>query len=641
MPTTAKNGSMLVNTYKGPMLYLMGNASNVNVIDLTKDVYDSSIQLSGDTNSSFSAVEKNGTTYLYVPSGTGQAVDAIDTSDNSLKQIQTGHTYDSTGVLFGTTLYLSYNGGIDAIDTTQDSLQKTLPTKNTYAYTGTISGNKIYFPTENNGIDVLYLGPELESFTSTTADGVYTTNDSIEVQATFNQPISTDSRMVVTLNTGAKVELTQDSPTTLKGVYTVSKNDTDTPQVDIPTIDSASITSTQTPVVNRTVFSIPSLHSIIDTSTIAVRIKKDTIPAAPVDLKVTATSTALRLDWSMPFSPLTDISDFVIEYRPSLNGEWNIFDDSISTTTSATITNLTNGTLYDIRVSTINLFGTSSPSVIGSGTPFDITPQIPNNPGSSFGGGGGSVFKTPVQIPTQTNNTPATTKIATQSLQNKTTQDGVVGTLLGAGEPNVPAEFKGQVCKRYMREYILPGATNNPEEVKKLQTFLNEHGETLTVDGIYNQDDINAVKRFQNKHKNQILSPWGIEEATGRVYRTTTAKINLMMCGNPSTQYFTEYLKVGDESLESVKVQDFLNLIFSPISGYPNDGLTLSTTFTKETENKVKEFQTIYRNAVLGPWGLDGATGYFYQTTRALANALVGYHEGEIQLDNGTVFSTK
>ncbi len=148
--------------------------------------------------------------------------------------------------------------------------------------------------------------------------------------------------------------------------------------------------------------------------------------------------------------------------------------------------------------------------------------------------------------------------------------------------------------------------------------------------------DIEAVKRFQTKYKNQILSPWGLDSATGRVYRTTTAKINLMMCGNTTSQYFTEYLKVGDVSLESVKVQDFLNIIFTPTSGYPESGLKLSKTFTKETADKLKEFQSVYKATVLTPWNLKQPTGWFYQTTRASSNALIGYSEGEIKLDNGT-----
>ena len=74
------------------------------------------------------------------------------------------------------------------------------------------------------------------------------------------------------------------------------------------------------------------------------------------------------------------------------------------------------------------------------------------------------------------------------------------------------------------------GTNNNPEEVKKLQTFLNQlEWERLEVDGIYKLVDQEAVKRFQKKYQNDILTPWNIQEPTGYVYKTTVKKINQIM----------------------------------------------------------------------------------------------------------------
>ena len=209
--------------------------------------------------------------------------------------------------------------------------------------------------------------------------------------------------------------------------------------------------------------------------------------------------------------------------------------------------------------------------------------------------------------------------------------------LLGGEEPNVPSEFSDYVCKRYMKEYILPGGNNNPVEVKKLQEFLNlSEGEKLALDGTYDADDIEAVKRFQNKYKDQIMAPWGLTEATGRVLRTTTAKINILLCATQKgCPYFSSYLKEGDTSLDAVKVQDFLNVIFAPISGYPTNGLELSKEFNSKTKTIVKDFQTVYKEIVLKPWGLTSATGWWYKTTRHAANKLMNCTEGGIILDNG------
>ena len=226
-----------------------------------------------------------------------------------------------------------------------------------------------------------------------------------------------------------------------------------------------------------------------------------------------------------------------------------------------------------------------------------------------------------------------------EEVETEVSEEELIGVrkLLGGAEPNVPAEFQGEVCTRYLKSYIFPGSDNNSQDVVKLQTYLNEvYGENLTIDGIYDADDIEAVKRYQLRYKEQVLFPWGLTTPTANVYQTTATKINLGMCGYEMNEpYFTEYLRPGDVSLEAVRVQDFLNLINAPTGGYPNNGLPLATTFTQETKQAVIDYQNRYRATVLDPWGLSQGTGWWYQTTRSSANALVGTPEPEIQLDNG------
>jgi uncharacterized delta-60 repeat protein len=186
--------------------------------------------------------------------------------------------------------------------------------------------------------------------------------------------------------------------------------------------------------------------------------------------------------------------------------------------------------------------------------------------------------------------------------------------------------------ERYLKSYIYPDTKNTKEDVLSLQNFLNEkQGENLALDGIYDAEDIAALKRYQTKYSSQILLPWGKDEATGRVGKTTTAKINLTMCqGEKNTPYFNTYLKQGDNSLEVVRLKDFLNLISAPTSGYPSKGLALSKVFDAKTAAKLKEFQSVYRETVLKPWGLKSATGRFYQTTRKASNLLSGFDEDKL-----------
>ncbi len=93
-------------------------------------------------------------------------------------------------------------------------------------------------------------------------------------------------------------------------------------------------------------------------------------------------------------------------------------------------------------------------------------------------------------------------------------------------------------CGIYLNEFIRFGADNNPEEVRKLQIFLNIYmGEDLEVSGIYDTETMEAVNGFQLLHKDEILQPWvdeglhdDINEPTGYVFETTRRKINMIMC---------------------------------------------------------------------------------------------------------------
>jgi len=108
------------------------------------------------------------------------------------------------------------------------------------------------------------------------------------------------------------------------------------------------------------------------------------------------------------------------------------------------------------------------------------------------------------------------------------TQQGGGGQVAGAST----------ACNPYLLKYIKLGADNDPEEVKKLESFLNEYlGVDLPVNGIYEEVDYNAVKQFQLFMKDDVLAPWVLVGClpsditpTGYVYRTTEWAINNMFC---------------------------------------------------------------------------------------------------------------
>lgn len=120
----------------------------------------------------------------------------------------------------------------------------------------------------------------------------------------------------------------------------------------------------------------------------------------------------------------------------------------------------------------------------------------------------------------------------------------------GGGQPHPPGGEQGEVlgeeitdeqlnaCGLYLLEYIRHGANNNPEQVIKLQQFLNEQmGANIPLTGFYGPLTMQWLKEFQLKWKDQVLRPWvqaGLYNdeniPTGYVYKTTKRWINILKC---------------------------------------------------------------------------------------------------------------
>lgn len=88
------------------------------------------------------------------------------------------------------------------------------------------------------------------------------------------------------------------------------------------------------------------------------------------------------------------------------------------------------------------------------------------------------------------------------------------------------------VCPPYLWKFIKRGANNDPVQVRRLQTFLrDEQGfKGLAVTGFYDEVTFAAVSVFQRRYFRDVLAPWGLKDATGWVYITTTLTINNLHC---------------------------------------------------------------------------------------------------------------
>lgn len=79
----------------------------------------------------------------------------------------------------------------------------------------------------------------------------------------------------------------------------------------------------------------------------------------------------------------------------------------------------------------------------------------------------------------------------------------------------------------YLTSPVKFGSKNKPNDVRLLEKFLNTYeGTHLSVNGIYERGDFNAVVLFQEKYAKDILVPYGnLKRGTGYVYTTTLKKI--------------------------------------------------------------------------------------------------------------------
>jgi hypothetical protein len=116
----------------------------------------------------------------------------------------------------------------------------------------------------------------------------------------------------------------------------------------------------------------------------------DTVPAAPTGLNGTPASGQVALSWTAPTSDGgSPITDYQVQYKLSSDSTWTTFNDGTSTTTSATVTGLTNGNSYDFRVAAVNHVGNGAYATI-TNISLASAATAPNNltatPGDSEAG---------------------------------------------------------------------------------------------------------------------------------------------------------------------------------------------------------------------------------------------------------------
>lgn len=219
-------------------------------------------------------------------------------------------------------------------------------------------------------------------------------------------------------------------------------------------------------------------------------------PGPPLALRAEAVDGGVRLRWQPPAQDGSGpVQDYVVEYRRGRQDAWRVVEEGVSTATEAVLDGLSAGQPYEWRVSAVNWVGAGAPHApVAVGLPAPASAAAP----------------VPVAAPG-----PASTSVAAPA----------VATAIRPPAPLPPG------CAPLLTRLIRAGADNDPTEVNRLIAFLDaSEGEALPMDGSYDEDDVEAVKRFQLRHAQDILAPFGIGRPTGLVSTMTREKINALHC---------------------------------------------------------------------------------------------------------------
>lgn len=106
-----------------------------------------------------------------------------------------------------------------------------------------------------------------------------------------------------------------------------------------------------------------------------------TVPSAPTGLSATPENTQVALTWTAPSGDGgAAITDYTIQVTADAGTTWSAVTHDPDTTTSLTVTGLTNGTRYKFKVSAVNVAGTSRPSTQTASVTPRTTPDAPDAP---------------------------------------------------------------------------------------------------------------------------------------------------------------------------------------------------------------------------------------------------------------------
>lgn len=121
------------------------------------------------------------------------------------------------------------------------------------------------------------------------------------------------------------------------------------------------------------------------------------VPGAPTSVSGTKGNGALTVAWVAPSANGSAITDYEVYIGTSASGAFSLITDGVSTVPGASITGLSNGTSYYVKVAAVNSHGAGAMSAVSAA----ITPAAPCSSVCAVGDvgpAGGIIFMTPSTV---------------------------------------------------------------------------------------------------------------------------------------------------------------------------------------------------------------------------------------------------
>ena len=114
---------------------------------------------------------------------------------------------------------------------------------------------------------------------------------------------------------------------------------------------------------------VNAVGSSAASNTVVLQPKLVGVPNPPSSVSATVSNTTVNVSWSRVSSSYATIADYIVEYSINSSSTWSVWNDGVSTATTASLTNMTPDVPVSVRIKSVNSYGTSPASATVTVTP--------------------------------------------------------------------------------------------------------------------------------------------------------------------------------------------------------------------------------------------------------------------------------